>query len=80
MNQRKAFIETVDLAIDRGMPENPHLDTGLDHLMDMEDAISRHPEWSESKVGRWLGWAQCAVVCAGIATLEEVKQINLRNA
>jgi hypothetical protein len=28
------------------------------------------------KAHRWLGWAQCAVVNSGAATLEDMKKIN----
>ncbi|SLJ67445.1 Uncharacterised protein [Mycobacteroides abscessus subsp. abscessus] len=32
-----------------------------------------------SKLGRWLGWAQCAVVAAGVGlTLDDMKTINQR--
>lgn len=78
MNQRQAFNETINLAIARGMSLSPGSDLGLDHLIDMGARLGDNPGYSDAKVGRWLGWAQCAVVAAGCATLEEMKQINLK--
>lgn len=37
-------------------------------------------DFSEGKMGRWLGWAQAAVVAQGIASLDDMKEINKRNA
>jgi len=31
---------------------------------------------SDEKAHRWLGWAQCACVSAGMASLEDMKRIN----
>jgi len=81
MNQREAFTETVDLAISRGMPLNPGSDLGLDHLIDMAGRLDDNPDYSEAKIGRWLGWAQAAVVAAGVGvTLEDMKALNMRHA
>ena len=61
------------------MPEMPGTDLGLAHLRSMAERIT--PEFSESKLGRWLGWAQCALVASGVGvTLDDVKRINLRHA
>lgn len=80
MNQRKAFKETLDLAYERGM-HHLHLreDLSFGHLEDMYRRLS-HEEFSDSKLGRWLGWAQATVVASGVATLEEMKAINKRHA
>ena len=80
MNQRKAFKETLDLAYERGM-HHLHLreDLSFGHLEDMWRRVSREV-FSDSKLGRWLGWAQATVVASGVATLEEMKAINKRNA
>lgn len=82
MNQNKAFTETLNLAHERGMDKLTWDDTSKDlsyaHLEDMATRIT--DDFSESKLGRWLGWAQAAVVAAGIATLDEMKEINLRNS
>jgi hypothetical protein len=78
MNQRKAFDDTVALAIERGMPMNEGSDIGLAHLLDMQQRIT--PDFSEAKLGRWLGWAQCALVAACVeVTLDDVKHINMMN-
>lgn len=82
MNQRAAFDETVALAAASGMQSRTVLDPSLsfDHLLDMQERIARG-EFSESKLGRWLGWAQAALVAANVGVgLEDVKQINLRHA
>lgn len=35
--------------------------------------------FSDAKMGRWLGWAQAAVVAMGIASLDDMKSINKAN-
>lgn len=77
MNMREAFRETVEMALLRRMPMRPGSELGLHHLLSMQVRIT--PEFSEAKLGRWLGWAQCAVVAAGCATLEEMKDLNRRH-
>ena len=79
MNQRAAFDETVTLAKNLGMPELPGSSLGLEHLRDMQTRIT--DDFSEAKLGRWLGWAQAALVAANVgASLEAVKQINLSHS
>lgn len=78
MNQRAAFDALVSLAQHRNMPEMPGSKLGLAHIRDMRDRIT--PEFSEAKLGRWLGWAQCAVVASGTASLHEMKQMNRRHS
>lgn len=78
MDQRRAFKETLDLAIERDMPDYPGTSFGLEHLKDMWSRLDKN--FSDAKVGRWLGWAQACVVIDGLATLEEMKQINLKYA
>jgi hypothetical protein len=78
MNMREAFAETVDIALNRDMPMDEGSPLGLAHLLDMEERIS--DDFSEAKLGRWLGWAQAAVVSHGKLTLEDMKQINRRYA
>lgn len=79
MNQKQAFRETLIMAAELDMPLLEGTSYGLDHLFDMWETIQKS-DFSESKLGRWLGWAQCAVVVSGVATLEDMKEINLRNA
>lgn len=79
MNQREAFRETLELARNAGMDmvesDNPDLD--YPHLVDMWDRIQTNPDMSEAKLGRWLGWAQAAVVSADIGlTLTDMKLLN----
>lgn len=53
---------------------------GLAHLRSMYERAASS-DFSEAKLGRWLGWAQCAVVAAAIGlTLEDMKEINLSHA
>lgn len=79
MNQRQAFRETLILATQHGMQkvevDDPSL--GYYHLVDMWDRIDANPNMSEAKLGRWLGWAQAAVVaaCVGV-TLTDIKLLN----
>jgi hypothetical protein len=51
------------------------------HLHDMLAAMEadNNPQggtFSAAKLGRWLGWAQAAVVAMGLASLDEMKEIN----
>lgn len=74
--QLAAFDETLMLANERGMRAKVKGGSALnqDHLEDMRSRIT--PHFSPAKVGRWLGWAQAAVVAAGCGTLAEMKAIN----
>lgn len=79
MNQLAAFQDTIALAEERGMPESGG-ELGLAHLRSMYER-AQAAEFSEGKLGRWLGWAQCAVVAAAIGvTLDDMKRINLSHA
>ena len=82
MNQLAAMRETLTRAQKCGMSSIDGLATGCDywHLQDMMER-AQIGEFSEAKLGRWLGWMQCAVVAADIGlTLEDMKEINLRYA
>lgn len=60
------------------MPDLPGSDLGLAHLRDMLATVDQS-DFSPSKLGRWLGWAQCAVVASGVGvTLADMKGINMR--
>lgn len=83
MNQRLAFYDTVELARKRRMwmrsvEGGPTGELSYAHISDMYRRVT--PLFSESKLGRWLGWAQAAVVASGVATLEEMKAINQKYA
>lgn len=79
MNQIDALRETVALAEQHGMPELPGSELGLDHVRSMLTRVNGS-EFSAAKLGRWLGWAQCALVAAGVGiTLNDMKALNLRH-
>lgn len=79
MNQLTAFDDTIALAEQRGMDEGDG-ELGLAHLRSMYERAATS-NFSEGKLGRWLGWAQCAVVAAGIGlTLDDMKRINLKHS
>ena len=43
--------------------------------------IVEKSDFSEAKLGRWLGWAQCAVVAANVGiTLADMKALNMQCA
>lgn len=75
IDQLAAFSATIELAEQRGMPEHGgHL--GLAHLRSMYEQASTG-RFNAAKLGRWLGWAQCAVVAAAIGLeLEDMAEIN----
>lgn len=76
--QHRAFAETVCRAAAHGMPLSPGSPLGLAHLTVMR---TRAQSFSGAKLGRWLGWAQCAVVAADIGlALEDMQAINTRAA
>lgn len=78
VNQIAALEETVRLAELNGMPELPGTDMGLAHLRDMLSA-AQAANFPPDKLGRWLGWAQCAAVAADIGlTLADMKAVNVR--
>lgn len=80
MNQRRALRETIELAEQRGMPALPGSDVGLSHLRSMLETVEKS-DFSEAKLGRWLGWAQCAVVAANVGvTLTDMKALNMQCA
>lgn len=88
MNQLAAMKETLTRAQECGMADISGFAEGCDywHLQDMverAEAAMNAPglEFSEAKLGRWLGWMQCAVVAAGIGlTLEDMKELNREHA
>lgn len=79
MNQADAFRATIRIAEQSGMPELPGSDLGLHHLRSMLEVVNSK-EFSEGKLGRWLGWAQCALVAANVGvTLDDMKALNARH-
>lgn len=49
-------------------------------LAKVEAAEKAGTPFSPAKLGRWLGWMQCAATAVGYMSLEESKAINLANA
>lgn len=90
MDQLAAMRDTISLMDERlvgyiaGNPADALREQHLhDMLRAMESGINPQDpsrSFSEAKAGRWLGWAQAAVVAMGVATLEDVKEINKRHA
>lgn len=61
-----------------GMPELPGTDLGLAHLRHMVATVAVS-DFSDAKLGRWLGWAQCALVAADVGvTLADMKALNAK--
>jgi hypothetical protein len=80
MDQLAAFRDTIRLARLHDMPERPGNPLGLAHLRSMLER-AESGEFSDTKIGRWLGWAQCAVVAADIGVvLDDMKYINKAHA
>ncbi len=76
MNQLAALNETIRRAEDAGMPEMPGSPVGLAHLRQMATTAAAN-DFGDAKLGRWLGWAQCAVVAADIGlTLDDMMSLN----
>ena len=68
--------DTTKLAFDRCMIGNGTL--SYEHIAGMKIKM-QETKMSYGKMCRWLGWAQCAVVASGVATLEDMKAINQLN-
>jgi hypothetical protein len=83
VNQLQAFRDTLALVDERDMAycefETPEVN--YSHLQDMLQRIENDPsQFSEAKLGRWLGYVQGVIVATDYGTLEEMKQINKRNS
>lgn len=78
MNMVDAAKATMDRAYLAGMRagSSPIKELDYDHLWWMVSQM-REIEMSPSKMGRWLGWIQAAVVAANVGlSLEDMKNIN----
>ncbi len=88
MNQLAAFADTLNAAEHAGMdfikPNRFAEGCDFQHLREMYGKALdgyRNGTFSDTKIARWLGWAQCAVMAADIGlTLENMKAINRRHA
>ncbi len=80
MNIHQAIQDTMELAHKSQISNYPVPDLSYDHICFMHERIDLNKGWSDTKLCRWLGWMQAAVVSWGVYTLEDMKQINMRNA
>ena len=85
MNQLEAMRDTVNIyrAWHRRWRQTTKVGAyegcSLAHFEDMLCRVEANPSgFSESKLGRWLGWMQGAMTAIGALTLEEAKGINKR--
>lgn len=82
MNQLKAAQITVQMLEERvadgryHQPNDPGL--SVEHLREMLKTMEdKRNEMSPAKMGRWLGWLQCAVVATTDLELEDMKELNV---
>lgn len=80
MNVRQAIEDTMILAQQSQIEDYLISDLSYTHLQEMHQKIRDNPDWSETKLCRWLGWMQATVVSWGVFSLEDMKFINMRNS
>jgi len=83
MNMIAAFEDTLDLAFEKDFDclDTQVPNTDWEHLKSMLARVKDKPdEFSEAKLGRWLGYAQGVLVAFEVAKLDEMKEINKRHA
>lgn len=80
MNQLEAFRETVEVYRQwNSAPRRVFIPANCDlaHMEDMLRRLEAEPDkFSDSKLGRWLGWAQGVLCVLGVLTLDQAKEIN----
>lgn len=91
MNQREALYETVLLinnrlnswTLDWGRIAKLPSEMQQEHINEMCEVVKRgvnpqdtEKDFSEGKLGRWLGWIQASGVAMGVLTLDECKELN----
>jgi hypothetical protein len=76
MNVDAAWRDTMDLVKSKPFAFPFEGPLSYQHLLDMDVRYSAFPTGKYGKRCRWLGWAQCAVVAAGVATLDQFKEMN----
>jgi hypothetical protein len=85
MRMVEAARRTLELAVSKGYDsvtsDMPELDHAHCSVM-VETMAGSEREWSEGKMGRWLGWLQAACVFGtdGAISLEDCKRINMECA
>ena len=83
MDVRGAANEVAQLAINKSVYSNSlcdHPSLGITHIVEMNTTIQTDPTMSETKICRWLGWMQAAVVAQGIASLDDMKELSKKYA
>lgn len=83
MNYTVAARETAKLLPRACNLPLQHAEFGLDHIQKMLWLLETDPHGDfpdtpsgREKAARWLGWAQCAIVMGGGASLDDMKEIN----
>lgn len=74
MDVRGAIEATVKLAVREKMAAEGAF--SYDHIMDMKRRIDENADMSYGKLCRWLAWMQAAMYAAGLATLEDLKNLS----
>lgn len=69
----EALRLTCAMAASPPMPSTGGL--SAEHIRGMPDRIAG---FSSAKLGRWLGWAQAAIVAGGLADLDDMKRLNMQ--
>lgn len=83
MKMVEAMGATLGFAWAQGYQDTGFDEVGVDyeHLESMLDRVTKMPEqFSEGKLGRWLGYMQGVLVANQCGTLEDMKQLNKRFA
>lgn len=79
MRMLEAMEKTLALAAERGFEDTIFEQAGVDfeHLYSMYARVREYPgDFSEGKLGRWLGYIQGVLVATETITLEEAKDLN----
>lgn len=81
MSMIRAMQATLELARERDYQfiefEQPGVD--YEHLVSMYNRVIAEPDqFSEGKLGRWLGYMQGVLVANDTCTLDEMKELNKR--
>lgn len=64
----------------RADPNNPDASLSPAHLLYMATVLEGRELDSETKACRWLGWLQAGMVRYRMATLEDMRQLNLASS
>jgi hypothetical protein len=61
INQRNAIEMTIHFAYENRAKLPTRGPCSYEHLLRMAIEVRRNRQWDEGKIGRWLGWMQCAL-------------------